>query len=165
MMKTYNEFEMRIVMKKTAFNALISLGLLGLLLGCSPANDGISISDEWVRATPSREVGAAYLTLQSPHDTALVKVESPAADKVEIHSMTMDDGVMRMRMMDSLPLPAGEAVKLEPGGFHLMLFGLKQPLEAGTQVEFTLHFKDNAGKTITMKTSSPVKAGGESHSH
>jgi copper(I)-binding protein len=152
-------------MKNTAFNALISLGLVGLLIGCSPTNDGISISDEWVRATPSLEVGAAYMTLQSPHNTALVQVESPAADKVEIHSMTMDEGVMRMRMMDALPLPAGETVKLEPGGFHLMLFGLKQPLEAGTQVEFTLHFKDNAGEATTMKISSPVKAGSDDHSH
>jgi copper(I)-binding protein len=144
------------------FYRLICVCTLGLLASCSQTADGVSISDAWVRAVaPGQQVGAAYLTLKSASDTTLIKVESPAAGKVEIHSMTMNDGVMKMRMLDTLPLAAGKTVKLEPGGFHLMLFELKQPLKAGDKVDFTLHFKDSAGKTSSMKLSSPVKAGSD----
>lgn len=119
----------------------------------------VSVSDAWARATrPAQKVGAAYMTLESTENTNLVKVESPAAGTVEIHSMTMTDGVMKMRMLDNLELPAGEAVKLAPGGYHLMLFDLAKPLKDGETVEFTLHFKDSAGKTSTLKTQAPVKA-------
>lgn len=119
----------------------------------------LSVSDAWARATrPAQKVGAAYMTLESTENTTLVKAESAAAGTVEIHSMTMTDGVMKMRMLDNLELPAGEAVKLAPGGYHLMLFDLAKPLKDGETVEFTLHFKDSAGKTSTLKTQAPVKA-------
>ena len=122
------------------------------------AANAVNVSQSWVRASaPGQSVGAAYMTLQSPTDTNLVKVESNAAGSVEIHSMTMKNGVMQMRMMETLPLPAGKPAKLEPGGFHLMLFDLKKPLKAGEKVKFTLHFKDKAGKASVMQVSSPVK--------
>ena len=118
----------------------------------------VHVRNAWVRASaPGQSVGAAYMTLQSPSDTHLVKVESNAAGSVEIHSMTMKNGVMQMRMLDTLPLLAGKPAKLEPGGFHLMLFDLKKPLKAGEKVEFTLHFKDDAGKTSVLQVASPVK--------
>lgn len=147
-------------MTNTRFYRIMCLCLLCFLAGCSQANEGVTISDAWVRAmAPGQKVGAAYLTLKSAAETTLVKAESPVAGSVEIHSMTMNDGVMKMRMLDALPLPAGKTVKLEPGGFHLMLFDLKQPLKAGEKVEFVLHFKDATGKTSTMKLTAPVKAG------
>lgn len=128
------------------------------LAGCSPKEPKIEIADAWVRATaPGQEVGAAYMTLQSTTDTSMIKAESSAAGSVEIHSMTMEDGVMKMRMLESLDLPAGKAVKLEPGGFHLMLFDLKNPLKAGEAAEFTLHFKGKDGTTRSMKVSAPIK--------
>lgn len=98
------------------------------------------------------------MTLQSMLDASLVKVESPAAGSVEIHSMTMKNGVMKMRMLDTLPLSAGKPVKLEPGGFHLMLFDLKNPLKAGEKVEFALYFKNSTGKTSTLNVYLPVKS-------
>ena len=138
---------------------ILSFFIVALLASCSQADNGVVISNAWVRATaPGQEVGAAYMTLQSARDTTLIKTESAAAGSVEIHSMTMNNGVMQMRMMDTLPLSAGQPTKLEPGGFHLMLFDLKKPLKAGEQVEFALHFKDNAGKTSEMKLSVPIKA-------
>jgi periplasmic copper chaperone A len=133
--------------------------LITLLVSCTQAENGVKISNAWVRATaPGQEVGAAYMTLQSPSDTVLIKTESSAAGSVEIHSMTMNNGVMQMRKMDTLPLAAGKPVELAPSGFHLMLFDLKKPLKAGEQVEFTLHLKDSAGKASTMKLSVPIKA-------
>lgn len=133
--------------------------VLAFALASSAAYADVTVSDAWARATrPAQKVGAAYMTLQSPADTTLVKVESPAAGTVEIHSMSMKDGVMKMRMLENLELPAGEAVKLAPGGYHLMLFDLAKPLQAGETVQFTLHFKDSAGKTSTMQAQVPVKA-------
>ena len=132
--------------------------LVTALLMSVPAYADVTVSDAWARATrPGQKVGAAYMTLQSPADTALVKVESPAAGTVEIHTMTMNDGVMKMRMLENLPLKANETVKLAPGGFHLMLFDLEKPLQAGENVQFTLHFKDSAGNTSSLQTDAPVR--------
>ena len=138
---------------------LIGISLINLLASYAQAGDSVAISNAWVRASaPGQEVGAAYMTLQSARDTTLTGTESPAAGSVEIHSMTMNNGVMKMRRMETLTLAAGKPTKLEPGSFHLMLFDLKKPFKAGEQVEFTLHFKDSAGKTSEMKLSAPVKA-------
>jgi copper(I)-binding protein len=129
-------------------------------IALAQAADPVTISHAWVRATaPGQDVGAAYMQLTSASNLTLTKAESPAAESVEIHSMTMKEGIMEMRMLDKLTLPAGKPVKLEPGGFHLMLFDLRQPLKAGEKVPFTLHFKDAAGKSTVMKIEAPVKKG------
>jgi len=108
----------------------------------SSIKNAISIKDAWVRPShPGQDVGAAYMTLTSMQDVALVRVESDVSDSIEIHSMTMQNGVMKMRMLDNLPLVAGKPYKLEPGGFHFMLFDLKKALTAGESVNFVLYFK------------------------
>ena len=141
-------------------NKLVKLAILfSLALSGPVAYADVTITDAWARATrPAQKVGAAYMTLQSLQDATLVKIESPAAGTVEIHSMTMNDGVMKMRRLEELPLSGGESVKLAPGGFHLMLFDLAKPLQAGETVPFTLHFKDSAGNTSTVQTQAPIKA-------
>jgi periplasmic copper chaperone A len=117
----------------------------------------VSISDAWVRPTnPGQEVGAAYMTFLSKQDMTLVSIESSVTDSVEIHNMTMENGVMKMRMLQNLALKAGEPYKLAPGGFHLMLFDLKKPLAVGDQVSFTLHFKSNS-KIKTSKNTPNYK--------
>lgn len=104
----------------------------------------IIVSDAWMRPTnPGQEVGAAYMTLLSKQDISIVGVESSVTDSVEVHSMSMENGVMRMRMLENFELKAGKPYKLSPGGFHLMLFDLKKPMIVGEQVSFTLHFKLN----------------------
>ena len=113
----------------------------------------VSITDAWVRPTnPGQEVGAAYMTFLSKQDMTLVSIESSVTDSVEIHNMTMENGVMKMRMLENLALKAGEPYKLAPGSFHLMLFDLKKPLTTGEQVSFTLHFK-----SISLKSNSTTK--------
>ena len=74
------------------------------------------------------------MTITSPTDTRLIKVESSASDSVEIHSMSMEKGVMKMRMLEELNIKANIPNKLAPGGFHLMLFDLKKPLKVGESV-------------------------------
>ena len=131
--------------------------MLALSLGCSPS-DPLAVSDAWVRATaPGQEAGAAYMTLSSSEDLMLARVESPAAGTVEIHMMSMEGDVMRMRMLENLPLKAGEPVQLEPGGYHLMLFDLKQPLKPDTTIPFKLHLQDAQGKMMELSVSAPVR--------
>lgn len=97
----------------------------------------------WARATaPQQKVGGAYVTLTSPADDWLVGVSSPVAGHAEVHEMRMDGNVMRMReVTDGLPLPAGKVVALTPGGYHIMLTDLKQPLVAGQVVLMQLRFR------------------------
>lgn len=141
----------------------LTLGLL-LAAAAQAAESPVSASNVWVRATmPGQQVGAAYLDLQSTTDATLIKAESPIAQSVELHQMSMENGVMKMRMQDQLPLPAGKTVKLAPGGNHLMLFGLKQPLLKGEQVVLTLHFRYADGKAGKLELSAPVRAVAHQH--
>ncbi len=142
---------------------ILKLLLLVSLLAACKAETGLAtdvvITDSWVRENaPGQSVGAAYMTLNSPQDSTLVNVETPAAGSVEIHSMSMDNGVMKMRMLEELPLKAGKPEKLAPGGFHLMLFDLKTPLKAGKNAVFKLSFKDNAGNITQQNVMLPIKA-------
>lgn len=141
------------IMKK--LTTLLALSLLALNI---PAYADVTISDAWVRANaPGQTVGAAYMTLSSPQNSTLVSVESPVASSVEIHSMSMQNGVMKMRHLDALPIQAGKPAKLAPGGFHLMLFDLNGPLKAGDQVTFKLHFKDSDNHPSEQTIRLPVK--------
>ena len=136
------------------------IALVASLLSACEANHSVAVLDAWARANaPGQTVGAAYMTLISAQDSTMVKVESDIAGTVQIHSMSMDNGVMKMRMLEELPLPAGKAEKLAPGGFHLMLFDLKKPLTAGESVKLTLTFRGNAGKVTQQVVTLPVKEG------
>ena len=138
------------------FSLMLILALTGTQLHAKEVlvpKNLVSITNAWVRPTnPGQEVGAAYMTFLSKQDMTLVSIESSVTNSVEIHNMTMENGVMKMRMLENLALKAGEPYKLAPGGFHLMLFDLKKPLTTGEQVSFTLHFK-----SISLKSNSTTK--------
>lgn len=153
-------------------NALFSAS--ALLVLCLPtvtkAADLVAIDNAWVRNTlPGQNVGAAYMTLTSQqNDLELIEVESDITKSVEIHSMTMQNGVMKMRMLKTLPLAAGKPYKLAPGGYHLMLFDLKKPLAAGDKVNFVLTFKSGTQQykqTLTAPVKSDDDAAHEHHHH
>ncbi len=134
-----------------------------MLTSAQAAENTVSITDAWVRATnPGQEVGAAYLTLLSAKDTTLTSVVSDVTKSVEIHNMTMQNGIMKMRMIDTLSLTAGKPYKLAPGGFHLMLFDLKKPLTVGEHVTFVLNFKNKSKvefkQSITVRVQSAAEA-------
>ena len=145
------------MLKKTLYLGLAIL--VGILMACSKQAPEINITDNWVRATSEgQDVGAAYMTITSASDKSLVKVESSVTDSVEIHSMSMENGVMKMRMLEKLELKANTPYKLAPGGFHLMLFDLNKPLKVGGIVSFTLHFKNQDGKESLVTLNSPILA-------
>ncbi len=112
----------------------------------------IQITQPWARATPKgASAGAAYMTVTNSGTTAqhLNCVSSDAAAECQIHEMSMDGGVMKMRpLQGGLEVKPGETVTLKPGSFHLMLVGLKQPLQAGTSIEAT--FKVDSGTTVQV---------------
>lgn len=138
--------------------SIISLLVLAFLLSACEVNNRVAVIDSWARASvPGQSVGAAYMTLISADDSTFVRAETPIASSVEIHSMTMDNGVMKMRMLPELPLKAGKEEKLAPGGFHLMLFDLKKQLKAGEQLELKLTFRDTSGKITQQTLTLPIK--------
>ncbi|MDR5171150.1 copper chaperone PCu(A)C [Methylobacillus sp. Pita2] len=118
--------------------------LLSLLLLCSlQAQAGVTVVEPWVRTTaPGQKVAAGYVRIVSDKDVALVSANSSFADKVEVHEMQMDDGIMRMRPLKQLELKANTPVELKPGGLHLMLVGIKNAVKAGDAIPLTLVFED-----------------------
>ena len=136
----------------------LSFLTLSCLLTACEVNNKVAVIDSWARANaPGQTVGAAYMTFISAQDSTFVKAETTIASSVEIHSMKMSNGVMKMRMLNELPLSAGKPEKLAPGGFHLMLFDLKKQLIAGENIDLTLTFKDNTGKLTQQQLVLPIK--------
>jgi copper(I)-binding protein len=100
----------------------------------------VTVKDAWVRApAPGQKVAAAYMELVSRGNSmVLIGIASPVAGRAEVHSTTVEDGVIKMRPAGNIELPAGEPVKLAPGGLHVMLMDLKQPLKPGDKVPLAL---------------------------
>lgn len=113
--------------------------LASALFASLVAQAQVKVDDAWVRSTvaPQKTTGA-FMQLTSAKPVKVVAASSPLAAVVEIHEMKMEDGVMKMRAVDALPLPAGQPVALKPGSYHVMLMGLKAPIKAGETVPLTL---------------------------
>ena len=133
-------------------NHHLALAAVLLIAGAAAAESGgLEVSDAWARATPGNaETGAAYLTLKAANADRLTALSTPVADTAELHQMTMDDGVMRMRPLAGLDLPAGATLVLKPGGVHIMLAGLRQRLQAGQSFPLTLLFEKEGARAVTV---------------
>lgn len=129
---------------------------------------GIVISQPFARATmPGARVAAAYLQLRNTGKTPikLVSATSPVCEKVELHTMTMEGGIMRMRQItDGVAIQPGGTVSLAPGGMHLMLMGLRQQLTPGTEVAITLTFDGAPTQTLKFPVQAAGKTSGD-HQH
>lgn len=135
-----------------------SLAALGALLVALPAAAQVTVTDPWIRGTVQGQMATgAFMKLQSAKDARLVEAASPVAGVVEIHEMALENNIMRMRAVPSLPLPAGRAVELKPGGYHVMLMDLKQQMKEGEVVPVTL-VVETAGKRETIEVKAPVRA-------
>jgi len=114
----------------------------------------VTVKEPWVRATVAKQTATgAFMQLTSPTDSKLVEAKSPVAGIVEIHEMKMENNVMKMRAVTALDLPAGKAVELKPGGYHVMLMDLKGQVKEGDSVPLTLVFegKDKKRETVEIK--------------
>lgn len=133
----------------------------------------IAVSDAWVRGTvPAQTATGAFMDITSKTATKLVAAASPVAGKVEIHSMKMENGVMKMFPVPAVELPANTKVTLGPGGYHVMLMDLKQQLKPGDKVPVTLTTEGADKKRQTTQVTAEVReltagpqGGGSHHKH
>ncbi len=119
-------------------------------------SDDLEIASAWVRATPpNRDVTAAYLVIENRSDRSreLIAVETPVAEYTELHTMRMVDDMMEMEKINRLAVPPRGEAALEPGGDHIMLFGVKRSLAEGDSVTLTLRFADGKAHTVTAEVS------------
>ena len=119
----------------------------------------VKVDDAWARATvPGQKGTGAFMSLTAREAMTLVGVSSPVAGVAEVHEMKMDGDIMKMRAMPILDLPAGKKVDLKPGGYHVMLMDLKQPLVKESTVALTLRFKNANGVESRLELQVPVAA-------
>jgi copper(I)-binding protein len=136
---------------------LLAVAASLLIAGSAAAQTGqVEVKNAWARATPGKaENGAAYLTIVSPTPDRLTAISTPEAKTAELHTMTMEGGVMKMRPLAGVDLPAGQPVTLKPGGSHIMLMGLTQPLKQGDTFPLTLSFDKAGTKQVTVAVEGP----------
>jgi hypothetical protein len=123
----------------------------------------VKVDEAWIRpAVQDQMATGGFMKLTASKDLVLTGVSSPVAATSELHEMSMEGDVMRMRPVQSIELPAGKTVALQtgPGNRHLMLMDLKRPLKVGDEVSLTLKLRQaGAKKTFTQTVKVPVKAG------
>lgn len=143
--------------------------LLSSLAWAPSAHASITVEQAWVRATvPGQAVAAAYMKIRSSDKAALVGIRTPVAQKAEIHEMSMSHGVMKMRPLNRLDLPADRAVELAPGGHHLMLTDISKPLKEGDEVPLTLTIEREDRTRVQVQVVAPVRGmsnSGAPHGH
>ena len=124
----------------------------------------ITIGHPWARAAGANTNGTGYMTLRNSgaQPDRLVAASTPIARTVELHTHIRDGEVMRMRPVADIPLPAGRTVHLRPGGLHVMLIGLTEPLRQGATVPLTLRFERAGEVTVQLEIQA---AGARGHTH
>jgi len=159
-------------MLRTGFRSMAAIALLASMSGLASAHDdqlqSLHIDHPFATPTPPRAtVGAAYLSIENkgPSADRLLSASSPVAGMVEIHEMKMDGDVMRMRQVHDLEIGSGRKVTLKPGGLHIMLMRLKQPLNVGDEFPMTLTF-EHAGKIdVSVRVEQSGGNSEEAHKH
>ena len=143
--------------------AMLCLGAAGNAVGA------VTAEEAWVRTTvPGQSVAAGYLKLRSTDAAALVGIRTPVTPEAAVHEMSMQGGIMKMRPIKRLTLPAGRLVELKPGGYHVMLTNLTKPLKEGEKVPLTLTIeRQDKGReeieiTAEVRSAAP---GGSVHEH
>ena len=152
-------------------NSRIFCLLFAMVLTGGVQAQTVEVKNAWARATvQGQKATGAFMQITAPAATTLIGVSTPVAGVAEVHEMKMDGDVMRMRPLPKgLELPAGKAVQLKPGGYHLMLMDLKLPLQKDTTIPITLTLRDSKGVQSTQDLRVPVlsaaPAGQAEHQH
>lgn len=147
-------------MKKILTFVLAGAILLG---ACGSKGEGVQAEGAWARSGMKDGNSAAYLTLTNftDADAALIGASSDVAAAVEIHLSSMGaDGTMTMEKQDSVAIPAGKALELKPGSYHIMLIGLTKDLNVGDEIALTLHFDGYDDLTLTVPVQDAADMGG-----
>ncbi len=143
-------------MNKTALGLLLGFGLMG----AAQAASVIEVGQAWSRMTAaSAPMGAIFVELKNSgdQDDVLVSATTARSPQVELHNHVNDNGVMRMReVAGGIVLPKGQTVSLKPGGYHIMLMKMPQPLVLNDEYKVTLSFKHAPSQTVTVKVNNGV---------
>ena len=133
------------------------LALALMFFGAATQAD-VTVKESWVRGTtPAQKATGAFMEITSSEAASLLSASSPVAGVVEIHTMKMEDGVMKMRAIPKLDLPAGKSVKLTPSGNHIMLMDLKQQMKKGDVVPITLKIEGKDKKVQMLEVKAEVR--------
>lgn len=141
---------------------------VALMLASTVLQAAVVVHDGYVRApVPGQNMAAAFMVISNDGDKPLelVAVKSDVAAALELHGHSNDNGIMRMRQIDRLPVPAKGEVVLAPGGLHLMLIDLRRPLVEKQQVAFTLVFADGSEVRVQMPVISVMNEAPSGHAH
>jgi copper(I)-binding protein len=170
-------------MSNRIFKPLAGIAMLGAMMSCLLAAPvraeevkagDLVISQAWSRATPGgAKTGGGFLTLENKGSAPdrLVAVSGDFAGKIEVHEMSVKDGVMTMRPLENgLTIEPGKTVKLAPGGYHLMMLDLKAPLKQGDKLPVTLEFEKAGKVAVTLDVQGvgakgPAADGGKMDGH
>ena len=134
--------------------------LIDLIIASAASLAGaqVTVTEPWVRATvPQQKATGAFMQLKADQSMRLVAGKSPVAGVVEIHEMAIDNGVMKMRQIPGIEIPAGQTLALKPGSYHVMLMDLKQQVKDGDTVPITLEFVGLDNKKHTMEIKAPAR--------
>jgi len=135
---------------------VLGLSLVGLAFQVSAQT---RVEDAWVRATVAGQPSSgAFMTVTASGDSQLLSVQTPVAKLVQIHEMSMKDDVMKMQQVQSVALPAGEAVSFDPHGYHIMLMNLTAQIKEGDKVPLTLTVESAKGEKETIEVEAVAKA-------
>ncbi|RVU31128.1 copper chaperone PCu(A)C [Neptunomonas marina] len=146
-------------MKKVLFATLLSAASL--------SHADVVVENPYARAVPPGQMNsAAFMMLKNTDSTpvALIAAKSDVAKSVELHNHINEEGVMRMRQVKEITIPANGMTNLQPGGYHVMFIGLNRDLPEGKSVDVTLQFSDNSSQTVTLPVKK-VMAGMKHHQH
>lgn len=152
--------------KLTRYAALATLGLAALAAHAHSFKLGaIEIGHPYARATaPGQPSGGGYLSLSNAGaNDRLLSASAEVSKAVELHTMTMEGDVMRMRQVDAIELPAGKKVELKPGGLHIMFIGLKAPLKQGDKFPLKLKFEKAGEVTVEVNVEAASTASHDKH--
>lgn len=154
---------------KTLFTAALAAATLAAAPALAHKPGGLEAVQAWSRPAAAGMTGAGYMTIRNhgQAEQTLVKVETPAAARVEVHQTVVSGGVARMQAVPRLTIPAGGEVRLAPGGHHLMLIKLARPLKAGQRLPATLTFASGVKvrTEIVVGTAAPPEQAGSIHNH
>jgi periplasmic copper chaperone A len=154
------------MMKLTRYLALATLSLAAVGAQAHSFKLGaIEIGHPYARATaPGQPSGGGYLSLSNAGtNDRLLSASAEVAKAVELHTMTMEGDVMRMRQVDGIELPAGKKVELKPGGPHIMFIGLKAPLKQGDKFPLKLKFEKAGEVTVEVNVEAASTASHDKH--
>ena len=131
--------------------AFVTIAMVHASFSATAASDSITVIAPYVRAVPpGQTVSAAFMQLENNADVihTIVNASSPASRVVELHAHIHENGMMKMRRLETMDIPANDKTVLQPGGLHIMLIGLHEALKPDQKVSLTLRFADGSSKTI-----------------